>query len=156
MVAITSQAAHSREELALSRIYLLLFPVPVILFVGALCTDAIYAATESSVWLRFSEWLIAAGFGLGALAAMVLLIEFITNAALRRAGRGWAHLLMSIGALAAALANSFVRGAGGGPGGVPEGLVISAIGAALALGATATLFRMRATPARAVRPHGQP
>lgn len=147
MLAITTQAAHSSEQLALSRIYLLLFPVPVVLFVGALCTDAVHAATGDPGWLHFSEWLIAAGFGLGTLAAMVLLIEFITNAALRRAGRGWAHLLMFMGAMAVALANSMVHGSSGRTGDVvPYGLVLSAVGAALALGAAATLFRARARP----------
>lgn len=146
MVAITTQAAYSREQLALSRIYLLLFPVPVILFVGALCTDVIHAAIGYPMWLHFSEWLIAAGFGLGTLAVMVLMIEFITNAALRRGGRGWAHLLMFLGAMAVALVNSFVHGSGGWTGVVPAGLVLSAVGAALALGATATLFRVRSGP----------
>ena len=147
MLAITTQAAHSSEQLALSRLYLLLFPVPVTLFIGALCTDTVHAATGDPGWLHFSEWLIAAGFGLGTLAAMVLAIEFITNAALRRAGRGWGHLLMFMGAMAVALANSMVHGSSGRTGDVmPHGLVLSAFGAALALGAAATLFRFRARP----------
>ena len=145
MVAITSQTAESGAQLALSRIYLLLFPIPVILFVGALLTDLTYAATEYLMWLHFSEWLIAAGFGLGALAALVLLIEFMANAALRRAGRGWAHLLMFLGAMAVALVNSFVHTIDGWTAVVPGGLLLSAIGAALALGATATLFRFGAS-----------
>lgn len=146
MLAITTQAAHNSEQLALSRIYLLLFPVPVTLFVGALCTDVIHAASGDPRWLHFSEWLTAAGFGLGTLAAMVLLIEFITNAALRRTGRGCAHLLMFLGAMAVALAKSVVHGGGRAGDVAPDGLMLSAIGVALALGATATLFRVRARP----------
>lgn len=156
MVAITSQTADSGAQLALSRIYLMLFPVPVILFVGALLTDITYAATEYLMWLHFSEWLIAGGFALGALAALVLVIEFIANAALRRAGRGVAHLLMFLGALAVELVNSFVHAIDGWTAVVPGGLVLSAIGAALALGATAALFRVGDRRVRAVQPEDRP
>ena len=46
------------------------------------------------MWLHFSEWLIAAGLAFGALAALVLLVEFFASRAIRTRRLGWAHLVL--------------------------------------------------------------
>src|SRR5262249_6170587 len=89
-------------------IYLLLFPIPMVCFIGALFTDVAYAGSAFLMWLHFSEWLIAAGLAFGALAAIVLLVEFIASRAVRT-GVGWVHLLLFYAALVVELFNAFIH-----------------------------------------------
>lgn len=125
-------------------VYLLLFPVPIVCFLGALVTDIAYSASAYLMWLHFSEWLIAAGLAFGALAALVLLIEFIASRAVR-ARFGWAHLVMFYASLVVELFNSLVHTIDGWTAVVPTGMILSVIGAILALAAAVSLLRARAT-----------
>src|SRR3954469_12505313 len=88
-------------------IYLLLFPIPIVCFVAALATDVAYSASAFLMWLHFSEWLIAAGRALGALAALALLVEFFMSPAIRNGPLGWIHLLLFFAALILELLNAF-------------------------------------------------
>jgi uncharacterized membrane protein len=133
----------TRSESGVARvsgpIYLLLFPVPVVLFVAALVTDIAYAKSASITWLNFSEWLIAAGLLFGALAAIVLIVEFLASRAIR-AGVGWAHLVLFFAALIVELFNMFIHTRDGWTAVVPTGMTLSILGVILALAAVATLF----------------
>jgi uncharacterized membrane protein len=92
------------------------------------------------MWLHFSEWLIAAGLAFGALAALVLLIEFVGSRAIRRGRTGWAHLLLFYATLIVELLNAFIHSIDGWTAVVPTGLGLSIFGALLALAAVAALF----------------
>nr|HET7857798.1 DUF2231 domain-containing protein [Caldimonas sp.] len=133
----------TRSESGVARvsgpIYLLLFPVPVVLFVAALVTDIAYAKSASITWLNFSEWLIAAGLLFGALAAIVLIVEFLASRAIR-AGVGWAHLVLFFAALIVELFNMFIHTRDGWTAVVPTGMTLSILGVILAIAAVATLF----------------
>ena len=140
-----AQIAEHRERRLASvtgMIYLLLFPIPVVCFVAALVTDIAYAASAFLMWLHFSEWLIAAGLALGGLAALALLIEFFARPAIRAGAFGWAHLALFCAALVVELFNALVHSIDGWTAVVPTGLILSIIGALLASGAVATLFRV--------------
>lgn len=126
-------------------VYLLLFPIPVVCFIAALITDIAYSASASLMWLHFSQWLIAAGLAFGALAAVVLLIEFFASDAIRRGRFGWAHLALFYVALIVELLNSFVHTADGWTAVVPNGITLSVVGAILALAAVAALFYVPVT-----------
>ena len=126
-------------------IYLLLFPIPVVCFLAALATDAAYASSAYLMWLHFSEWLIAAGLAFGALAALLLLIEFFASRAIRAGGIGWAHLVLFYAALLVELCNAFVHTIDGWTAVVPTGMTLSIVGALLALAAVGTLFRVPVT-----------
>lgn len=126
-------------------VYLLLFPVPIVCFLGALVTDIAYSASASLMWLHFSEWLIAAGLAFGALAALVLLVDFIASRAIR-VRIGWAHLVLFYVALVVELFNSLVHTIDGWTAVVPTGMILSVIGAILALAAAVTLLRVPARP----------
>jgi uncharacterized membrane protein len=106
------------------------------------------------MWLHFSEWLIAAGLAFGALAALVLLIEFVGNGAIRTGRTGWAHLLLFYATLVVELLNAFVHSIDGWTAVVPTGLSLSIIGALLALAAVAALLYVPVTwvELREVRP----
>ena len=126
-------------------IYLLLFPIPVVCFLGALATDLAYSSSAYLMWLHFSEWLIATGLPFGALAALALLVEFFARPAIRRGGLGWMHLVLFYGALVVELINALIHTIDGWTAVVPTGMTLSIIGALLALAAAATLFRVPVT-----------
>ena len=133
-----------RPESALASVtgtlYLLLFPIPVVCFLGALITDIAYSASAYLMWLHFSEWLIAVGLAFGALAAVVLLIEFFASRAIRAGSFGWSHLALFYAALVVELFNAFHHTIDGYTAVVPVGMVLSIVGAMLALAAVGVLF----------------
>lgn len=142
------ESGHVRERSAdggvaavAAPIYLLLFPIPVVCFAAALATDVAYSQTAYLMWLHFSEWLIAAGLAFGALAALVLLVEFIARRAIRTAS-GWTHLLLFFAALVVEVFNSLVHTIDGWTAVVPTGMVLSTLGTILALAAVAALLAM--------------
>ena len=141
-MAEISRDAENGVAGATAPIYRLLFPIPVVCFVGALLTDISYARTEFLMWLHFSEWLIAAGLAFGALAALALLIEFLASRALRNGGLGWAHLVLFYSALVVELFNVLVHSIDGWTAVVPTGMTLSIVGAILALAAAGILFRV--------------
>jgi uncharacterized membrane protein len=148
----------ARPENALASVtgtlYLLLFPIPVVCFLGALITDIAYSASAFLMWLHFSEWLIAFGLAFGALAAIVLLIEFFASRAIRTGALGWMHLMLFYAALIVELFNAFHHTIDGYTAVVPTGMMLSIVGSILALAAVGVLFRVPVTwfKHREVRP----
>jgi uncharacterized membrane protein len=139
-MAGTPQHTESRVAHVTGPIYLLLFPIPVVCFLGALISDIAYSASAFLMWLHFSEWLIAAGLAFGALAAVVLLIEFFASGVIRAEASGWVHLVLFYAALIVELINAFVHTIDGWTAVVPTGMILSIIGAILALAAVVSLF----------------
>jgi uncharacterized membrane protein len=139
MVEIVEHA-HDRVASTAGPIYLLLFPIPVVFFVTAVVTDIVYSASAFLMWLHFSQWLIAAGLAFGALAALVLLVEFFGSAVFRTAKYGRAHLGLFFLSLIVELCNAFVHTVDGWTAVVPTGMILSIIGALLALAAVGTLL----------------
>lgn len=135
----------SHRESGVARVtaplYLLLFPIPVVLFVAALITDIAYAKSTLIMWLNFSEWVIAAGLLFGALAAIVLIVEFIVSRSIRT-GTGWTHLVLLLVALVVELFNMFFHTRDGFTAVVPTGMALSIVGVVLALAAVGTLFTL--------------
>ncbi len=138
-MAATIERTESGVARVTGPLYLLLFPIPVVCFVAALVTDVAYAKSEFVMYLNFSEWLIAAGLVFGALAAIVLIVEFVASRAIR-IGIGWAHLVLFFAALVVELFNAFVHTIDGWTAVVPTGMTLSVLGVVLALAAVATLF----------------
>jgi uncharacterized membrane protein len=114
-------------------IYGMMLPVPIVCFMGALLTDIAYANSDGNlIWLAFSSWLLFAGFLSGALAAVMLLIDFLRSPA-PRAGAAWAHLLLFYSSLLVELSNIFIHERDGWTAVVPVGMTLSIIGAVLIL-----------------------
>jgi len=144
-MAGTPQHTERRVAHVTGPIYLLLFPVPVVLFIAALVTDVAYANSANIVWLNFAEWLIAAGLLFGALAAIVLIVEFLASRAIRTGTVGWSHLVLFFAALVVELFNMFFHTRDGFTAVVPAGMALSIIGVLLALAAVGTLLRLPVT-----------
>jgi uncharacterized membrane protein len=123
-------------------LYRTIFPIPVVCFLAALVSDIGYASSANLQYLHFSEWLIAAGLAVGALAALVLLLLVIARSAMRTRP-GWMHLVLFYATLAVELVNALVHTIDGWTAVVWNGMILSVIGAILGLAAAATL---RAAP----------
>lgn len=109
-------------------IYAMLLPIPLVCFVGALLTDLAYSGSGGNLlWLNFSSWLLTAGLVFGAAAAVALLIDA------RRLRGGWIALVLLAAAWIVELINSFVHTRDGWTAVHPWGLILSVIGAVLAL-----------------------
>jgi uncharacterized membrane protein len=134
-------------------VYLLLFPIPVVCFIGALLTDLTYASNAVIQWLAFSVWLIAAGLVFGAFAVIASLVELIAAEPLRSNIVGWGHIFLFWAAMIVELFNALVHSIDGWTAVVPTGLILSIIGSILAVLAVATLFFVPVAwvPAREVR-----
>jgi len=114
-------------------IYSMVFPVPLVCFVGVLLTDIAYVKSDGNLlWLAFSSWLLLAGLLFGALGAALLLIDFIRSRSIR-SGAGWAHMLFFYAALLVELFSVFIHERDGWSAVVPIGLTLSIIGALLIL-----------------------
>lgn len=134
-------------------IYLLLFPIPIVCFLGALATDLTYSRTSVLMWSHFSSWLIATGLVIGALASLALLVELIAAAELRDTIFGWGHIFLFYAAMIVELFNMLVHSKDGWTAVVPTGMILSVIAAILCLAAVVTVFFVPVTwvPAREVR-----
>ena len=122
-----------RIGIASHPIYSMLFPIPVVCFIGALVTDIAYARSGGNmIWLAFSSWFLLAGLLFGALAAIVLLVDFIRDP-LMRAGAGLAHLAFFYAALIVELFSIFIHERDGWTAVVPIGMILSIVGAVLIL-----------------------
>jgi uncharacterized membrane protein len=123
------------RPLAIARhpIYTMLLPVAVVCFVGVLLTDITYLQSGGSlIWLAFSSWFLLFGLLFGAIAALVLLIDFIRSRAMRRAA-GWAHMLFFYLALLVELLSILVHERDGWTAVAGLGIILSIIGAVLIL-----------------------
>jgi uncharacterized membrane protein len=130
-------------------IYGMLLPVPLVCFIGVLLTDVTFLKSGGNlIWLAFSSWLLLAGLLFGAIAALVLLIDFIRSPAIRR-DTGLAHMLFFYAALLVELLSVFIHERDGWTALAGLGLILSLVGGLLILIA-GWLHRP------AVRPVGKP
>ena len=108
---------------------------PLALFTGAFVTDIAYVNTYEIMWANFSVWMIAGGLFMGVLAAIVGIVDAVTNRGKPR-GRGrrpWPHTLGTVLMMALALVNAFIHSRDAWTSVVPSGIVLSGIVALLAI-----------------------
>lgn len=96
---------------------------PVACFSLTVLTDIAYWRTSNLLWLHFSEWLLLAGLVFGAIALLVLLVNWLIT----RARPPWTVVLCGIVVLLLATINSFVHTADGWTAVVPWGLAFSVL-----------------------------
>jgi len=132
MISSTGRAAPRPVVIAGHPVYSILLPIPIVCFVAALITDAVYVGTADMMWLDFSGWLLFAGLICGGLAGVLLIVELL------RAGRGRSgalttHFVLLLAAWIVEVFNSFIHARDGWTAVVPAGITLSAIAAALAV-----------------------
>ena len=120
----------------LSAIYNILVAFPIASFSLTVLTDLAYWQTGNLLWLHFSEWLLFAGLVFGAIAAIVRLIDYLTEP-LRPS---WLYLAGGLLVLLLAILNSFIHTADGITAVLPYGLAVSVLTVAIMI-ATAWVGR---------------
>jgi uncharacterized membrane protein len=125
--------AYSTARIGSHPIHPILVLVPIACFVGALLTDLMYWRTAAMQWTNFSAWLVTVGVIIGWLAAIVGLIDFLGNRAVRALPPAWPHVIGNAAVLILATFNMFVHSRDAWTSVVPTGLVLSALTVAILL-----------------------
>jgi uncharacterized membrane protein len=94
------------------------------LLIAAFASDVLYWRTLLFQWNNVSEWLLAAGLMLAALAAIAFVIDVVVARGNRIA---WLRLAALAAAALLGLLNAFVHSRDGYTAVVPEGIILSAI-----------------------------
>ncbi|AWK88795.1 DUF2231 domain-containing protein [Azospirillum thermophilum] len=118
---------------AIHPVHAVLLASTVPLFLGGLLGDVAYARTQQIQWSNFAAWLIAAGMVFAGLALSWGLVDLVR--APRRGGRPLLYVLLLLAVFVLGLNSSFIH-ARDAWGSMPEGLVLSAVVAVLAVLAT--------------------
>ena len=113
----------------------MLVSAPIICLGGTLITDIVYWCTAQMMWADFSAWLVTAGFILGIVAAILGLIDFLSDPRIRALRAARIHLIGNAVVLVLALFNMLVHSRDGWSSVVPYGLILSLL-TVLVLGLT--------------------
>lgn len=112
-------------------IHPMLVPFPMVCWIGALLTDIVYSRNGQEQWSNFSGWLIFAGLVMGGLAAVVGMIDYWGDRAVRAQAPALPHMLINLSVFAIEIVNALVHSRDGWTAVVPTGLTLSAISVAL-------------------------
>jgi uncharacterized membrane protein len=108
-------------------IHAMLTPVPIICFVGTLCSDIAYWATANMMWADLSAWLLTIGLVISILVVLAGLVDFLGDRRIRKLGVSWVHAIGNGLALVLAIFNAFVHTRDAWTSVVPTGLILSAL-----------------------------
>ena len=122
-----------RPARAIQPLHAVLLAATIPLLLGGLLSDIAYASSYEIQWSNFAAWLIAGGVVFAGLALLWALIDLVR--ADRRRGRPLIYFLLLLATFVLGLINSFVH-ARDAWGTMPDGLILSAIVAVLAILAT--------------------
>jgi uncharacterized membrane protein len=95
-----------------------------VLLIAASVTDYVYYSTALWQWANFSAWLITSGLLVTLVAAIFLLIDFVTGRACRL---NTASFILVAAAALLSLVNAFVHSRDAWTSVVPQGILLSAI-----------------------------
>lgn len=119
---------------------------PLVCFTGALVTDIAYAGSANMQWANFSVWLIAAGAGMGLLAAIAGIVDALAHRDRRRRRPVW-HSVATLAMLALAIVNGFIHSRDGWTSVVPTGLMLSIVVSILAVATAWSGYALEGEPA---------
>ena len=114
-------------QIARHPIHVMLVPVPITCFIGALLTDIAYWLTGEMMWADFSAWLLVVGLIFGVLAAIAGLTDFIGNRQIRAQSPAWPHMLGNLVVLVLAFFNVLIHSRDAWTSVVPTGIILSLI-----------------------------
>jgi uncharacterized membrane protein len=114
-------------QIARHPIHVMLVPVPITCFVGALITDIVYYFTAEMMWADFSAWLLVVGLIVGVLAAIAGLTDFIGNRGIRNLSAAWLHMFGNVAVLVVAFFNVLIHTRDAWTSVVPTGIILSII-----------------------------
>jgi uncharacterized membrane protein len=114
-------------QIARHPIHVMLVPVPITCFVGALVTDIAYWLTAEMMWADFSAWLLLVGLIFGVLAGIAGLVDFFGNRRIRSQSPAWPHMLGNIAVLVLAFFNLLIHTRDAWTSVVPTGIILSLV-----------------------------
>lgn len=126
-----------RPVRAIQPLHAVLLAGTVPLFLGGLLSDIAYAVTYEIQWSNFASWLIVGALLLAGPALLWALVDLVRAG--RHRGRALLYFLLLLATVALGVINALIH-ARDAWATMPEGLVLSAIVALLALLATGTGF----------------
>jgi uncharacterized membrane protein len=100
---------RSTAQLMGHPIHPMLVPFPIAFFISAFVTDLLFLRSGEPVWAEASVWLLGAGVGMAALAALAGLIDFLGDRRIRALRDAWMHMLGNIVAVAIEAVNLLLR-----------------------------------------------
>jgi uncharacterized membrane protein len=100
---------RSTASIAGHPIHPMLIPFPIAFFVTTLISDLAFQQTENSFWATASLWLLGAGLVMAALAAVVGLIDVLSEPRIQALRDTWWHAGGNILAVLLALYNWYLR-----------------------------------------------
>ena len=125
---MTASGFRPRPALGGVPLHAMVVPFPIACFTGALLTDLAYLNSNGQVqWANFSQWLLAFGELMGALAVLLGLIDLFTRPRAARSGGVYFNFGGSVLVLVLGLFNNFVHARDGWTGVVPTGLTLSVL-----------------------------
>ncbi len=126
-VLMLSPNPRSKASIAGHPLHVMLVPIPVVCFIGALITDIAYAQTAKMLWTDMSAWLLAVGVIVAFLAALAGLTDFFGDRRIRELRAAWIHALGNIAVLILSIFNVLIHTRDAYTSVVPTGLILSAI-----------------------------
>jgi uncharacterized membrane protein len=123
MTMLDDQPTPSRAAIGGHPLHPMVVPFPIAFLVGALVADIVFSATTDPFWARAAFWLLAAGIVMGAVAAILGLVDFLSIPRVRALTIAWVHFLGNGLAVLLAIWNVALRW--GDPAAAPGGLGIA-------------------------------
>jgi uncharacterized membrane protein len=117
----------STAQIAGHPIHPMLIPFPIAFFVSTFVVDLIYWQTNDNAWATASLWLLGAGLIMAALAAVMGLIDVLSDQQIRQLNDAWLHAGGNVIVVLIELYNWYSRYEHGSAAIVPVGLVLSLI-----------------------------
>jgi uncharacterized membrane protein len=106
-------------------IHVMLVPIPVTCFIGALVSDIAYWQSANMQWANFSAWLLAIGLVVAVFAIIAGLIDVLFSARIRNLQDAWIHAGGNVLVIILEIFNSFVHSRDAYTSVVPAGLILS-------------------------------
>ena len=108
-----SETAHghprSTAQIGGHPIHPMLVQFPIVCFVGVLVTDIVFLNNGDAGWATASRWLLGIGIGLGALAAVTGLTDFMGDDRIRRLSHALQHMIANVVVVVLEIVNFVLR-----------------------------------------------
>jgi uncharacterized membrane protein len=115
----------STAQIAGHPLHPMVIPFPIVFFVSTFVCDLVLWRTGYPIWAQAALWLLGAGLVMAALAAVLGLIDFLSEPRIRQLNDAWWHASVNVLAVLISLYNFYFRYAGEAPG--TKGLILSLI-----------------------------
>ena len=118
---------RSTAQVAGHPIHPMLIPFPIVFFISTFVCDIIYWRTASEAWAEATLWLLGAGLVIAVLAAIMGLIDVLSDDQIRNLSDAWWHAAANIAAVLIEIYNWYSRYEQGSAMIIPTGFVLSLI-----------------------------